>query len=192
MDFPLIALAGLVDVTRKGSTMRYFVTFIILVLGLSALGFRIHDTEQALREVESYIVWAHRNVNIRHQNRAMQYAPLVVHWAEQRALDPILLAVIVNRESTWRTTAIGSIGELGLMQVKNYMTKHIDQSTPSGQIEAGTLVLKVCMDKCNGITEQALTCYATKTGRCKPGYSGLKRSMRLYREAIQRHRIYDE
>ncbi|NIV93777.1 transglycosylase SLT domain-containing protein [candidate division KSB1 bacterium] len=167
--------------------MQKILIAFIFTIGLCGLGFKIDSETDSMREIENYVTWFHRNVSAKQLRKALKFVPLVVHWSKERGIDPLLTAIIISFESSWRPDIPGKIGEKGLMQVKNPMAKGIDLEDPSGQIEAGTKILKHCLNKCEDIAG-ALTCYATRKGRCKRGYAGLQKRLDAYQAAIERHR----
>jgi len=162
---------------------------IILIWATAALTQNIDVARMATREVESYVKWFHQNVSDRRTNRALKYVPFVVSHSLDYQVDPLLVSVLISCESSWRMDRPGKIGEIGLMQVVPSNARGFDMATANGQIGAGTRTLRYCFDKCNGDIGKALTKYAT--GGCYKKYDGLKRRLRLYKEAKERHREQD-
>lgn len=95
--------------------------------------------------------------------QAKHYVDLAVHWADKRALDPMLVLSIMRHESYFVATAKSGYGAQGLMQVvpRWHRDKLGKRSlyNPAVAIEVGTQVLADCMAKVNGHTFRALRCY---------------------------------
>lgn len=97
------------------------------------------EREEATDEVvvERYLKEFFRNVKHRYFEEARQYVPQVVAAAKAERLDPLLVAIVVSAESTWKPKAVGAVGEIGLMQVQGVATKGFDVSTVEGNLAAG-------------------------------------------------------
>ena len=96
--------------------------------------------------------------------------------ASKHGIDPAIVAVMIIKESSWRSKTIGGIGEIGLMQVHGICAKGQDLTTRKGQIKAGIECLALSREQCDGSNEQMLTMYAS--GKCK---SNSKRTIALVR-----------
>jgi soluble lytic murein transglycosylase-like protein len=118
-------------------------------------------------------------------NKALKLIPLVVEHSNQYKIDPLLTAVIIACESSWLPKSNGGVGEKGLMQVHGVAAKGFDLTKPSGQIEAGVKHFRRALDKCDQDLSKAFKAYAT--GKCNGNYDP-KRRVRLYQEAVKRHR----
>ena len=144
----------------------------------------------SLKEVREYISWFHRNTG-RHMASKKRFAkehiaPVVVRESVARGVDPLLTAVIISLESSWRLGRSGGKGELGLMQVMN---PRYEPKTFEDEIILGTEILAKAVKTC-ATTLGALTWYAS--GSCKPRTDVTRKKMnyryRLYRQAVKRAR----
>lgn len=166
---------------------RILLIFVIWFTSLIGLGVAIDESGKGLREVEDYISWFHQDVSEARKNRALKYAPYVLHYSEQYNVDPLLVAVIISCESSWIPTKVGDRASQGLMQVQWWKAKRgFDMSKPEDQIHAGVKHLRHCFDLCDNRLKCAVHLYAT--GNKRVTWSGLNRRIRLYNEAIARHR----
>jgi len=170
--------------------MKYLLIVFIFILGLFSLGFDINDEVKATHEVRGYIEWFHQNVHEKYKNRAWKLAPIVVHYAGMYRIDHLLVAVFISCESSWKWKSIGKKGEIGLLQVHWYEAKKgFDLSKPEDQIHAGVKWMRHCFDACDQKLDCALNLYATGSKRKK--WKKLDRRLRLYREAVRRHRTHE-
>jgi len=134
-----------------------------------------------LGAVESHIKWFHQNVSEKKLNKALKHAPVVVEVAHKYDVDPILIAVQIDVESSWNSKANGAIGEEGLMQVHGIARMGFDMSTPKGQIEAGVNHLVMWNEKCRGVLEWTLCGY--HSGHCRSSKCRGKKRAKLWRKA---------
>lgn len=84
-----------------------------------------------------------------------QYALEIAEKAEQMGIDPKLAVAVAYQESRFRPEAIGTSGEIGLMQVMPKTAKGMgfsieDLRNPSKNIEIGLTYLKRGLDKFDG------------------------------------------
>jgi hypothetical protein len=116
--------------------------------------------------------------------QALKLTPVIV--AESRAvrIDPLLVAVIISLESSFRHDVKGDIGEVGMMQVVpgGVCARGHDLTTPAGQIKAGVHCLKLSRDVCGNDLTRILTMYAS--GRC------VSKSKRTHRMINHRIAVY--
>lgn len=92
------------------------------------------------------------------ERRAM--ATMIADAARAHGVPPLLLTVMVKRESSFSTEAIGeSRGEIGLLQVHGLAARGCDLTTPEGQLSCGARWLRKAYDKC-GDWNGAITAYA--------------------------------
>ena len=128
--------------------------------------------------------WASRD---KRWDRAPDVATLIVEAARARDLDPYLVAVVVEAESSFREGGPdGAVGEKGLMQVhgealRQALKKGYDMDTAWGQLQAGCDHLAERLEECNGRIQRALAAY--QTGSCKSQAGGSERRLRLYKRA---------
>lgn len=95
-------------------------------------------------------------------------AETIKDLADRIGVPPYLVVEVIFRESSFDERAIGSRGELGLMQVarRNVLDRGCDMATAAGQVECGTRLLREQFNRC-GTWGGALTSYATTTGACQ-------------------------
>jgi soluble lytic murein transglycosylase-like protein len=116
--------------------------------------------------------------------RAALLVNAVIEASDEYGLDPLLVAVIISRESSWDEKAIGSRGEVGLMQVHGVAAQGQDLKTARGQIKAGARWLRLSLDKCKTL-EGALSAYGT--GECTLKNFALSR-VHYYKYVLKRFR----
>jgi len=75
--------------------------------------------------------------------------------------DPALLLAVVGVESSWRPWALGSVGEVGLCQVRPDLhgVSAVDLLDPEANIEAAARVLHGCLARSGGDLSGALRRY---------------------------------
>jgi len=128
--------------------------------------------------------WASRD---KRWDRAPDVAVLIVEAARERGLDPYLVAVVVEAESSFHEGGPdGAVGEKGLMQVhgealRRALRRGYDMDSSWGQLQAGCDHLLERLEECNGHVQKALAAY--QTGSCNSKAGGSKRRLRLYKRA---------
>jgi len=122
------------------------------------------------------------------------YARLIVEHARQFGVDPLLVAVICKRESSFKVRAKGARKERGLMQVmpggvasKDDKGRPYDLSTINGQLSAGANHLQRCLRLCRGNVRQALRAYQ-HSGGCHAQGTGADRRYREYKRKVAKFR----
>jgi len=96
----------------------------------------------------------------------------IVNAARIYNVPPILLTVISFKESSFRTTAEGKIGEKGLTQVHGLAARGCDLSTRHGQLQCGARWLSVSLQMCKNWPD-AVSAYAC--GGCIPPTKKVKK-----------------
>ena len=126
------------------------------------------------------------NMKKRRDKAIRKIVPVIVKHSVLKGLDPLLVATIISRESSFKQNAIGKMGEVGLMQVRSHepMKGH-DMRTIDGQIGAGTTLLKFYMKKCD-TAQEALNAYLS--GGCNPVLPQTKDRYQSYERAVRLHR----
>ena len=108
--------------------------------------------------------------------RSVPLGKLIDRVADERYIDPLIVAVVVARESSFNEKVPdGDIGEQGLMQVHGLAKRQAlkaghDLTTSEGQLQAGTDYLVRCANRCDGTLLQTLSAY--QSGRCKTSAYG--------------------
>jgi len=127
-------------------------------------------------------------LNQKRARRAPKLAAMIDRIADERGVDPLVVAVVVDHESSfYEKIRDGKDGEQGLMQVhgqvlKKALSKGYDMKTSEGQLSAGTDELKRCQEEeCDGSLVGTLSCY--QAGNCKTSAFGPKvRTRKVKRE----------
>jgi hypothetical protein len=121
----------------------------------------------------------------RRRDKALELVPEVVQAATEAGIPPMLLAVTISKESSWRVNVpLGkSRGEIGLTQIHGLAAKGQDLTTPVGQIRAGARWLRKCVDRCGSIRE-GINAYVS--GKCKPITKAGRRRYKIYLLAVER------
>lgn len=89
-----------------------------------------------------------------------EMAEMIAEAADAAGVPPLLLTVLAKRESSFSVDAVGSRGEIGLLQVHGLAAKGCDLETPEGQLACGARWLRRSFDMCGGTWERAITAYA--------------------------------
>jgi len=143
-------------------------------------------SDPTFKELHQYTEWRFSNVSRKKMRAAQELIPKVIEYANRFRLDPLLVAVVMHAESSWKPTAYNPAkGERGLMQVHGLAAKGFDLETIDGQINAGVSYLKFCILSCGSI-EGGLALYQTGY-KCEP-FSLSKRRYRLYKNAVRKFR----
>ena len=95
------------------------------------------------------------------------FAPSVQHWegeigrwADRYAVDPRLLATVMQIESCGHPTVISNAGARGLFQVMPYhFSESEDMLDPETNAMRGSAFLKHCRDASDGVIGLTLACY---------------------------------
>ena len=115
--------------------------------------------------------------------KAISYVPAVIAASETHGIDHMLLAVIISGESSWRESAIGGRGEIGLMQVHGQCAEGCDLTTPAGQIDCGAQCLSAWRERCGAGFDMAPALNGYASGKCGPILESTKRRVRLWQLA---------
>jgi hypothetical protein len=87
-------------------------------------------------------------------------AEMIAEASEAAQVPPLLLTVLAKRESSFSKDAVGSRGEVGILQVHGLAARGCDLSTAGGQLACGAKWLRKAFDMC-GTWERAITAYAS-------------------------------
>lgn len=109
-----------------------------------------------------------------------EMAEKIAFAAERCNVPPLLLTVIAKRESSFDPEAVGSLGEIGILQVHGLAAKDCDLSTVDGQLACGASWLRKSFDKC-GTWDRAIAAYAA-------GYCTAPKNSRLFKLVFSRFR----
>jgi hypothetical protein len=100
-------------------------------------------------------------------------------------IDPLLIVVLITKESSWRPKIEGKLGEYGLMQVMPRYAKGYHLENPLEQIRAGIDHLRKAIKRCGNIMD-AVNAYGC--GRCRPHCKFLKRRWKYYQRMKRKYR----
>jgi hypothetical protein len=107
-------------------------------------------------------------------------AEMIAEASEAAQVPPLLLTVLAKRESSFSKDAVGSRGEVGILQVHGLAARGCDLSTAEGQLACGAKWLRKAFDMC-GTWERAITAYAA-------GYCTAPRKSKLATLVLSRFR----
>lgn len=88
--------------------------------------------------------------------RVMAYAGLMMKYGMEQGVDPALIASVITVESSGIEGAVGSSGEVGLMQIMPTTGAWVADVTaeqlldPAINIQTGTAYLRYCIDRKDG------------------------------------------
>jgi soluble lytic murein transglycosylase-like protein len=88
--------------------------------------------------------------------RVMSYAGLIMMYGLEQGVYPALVASVMTVESRGKADAVGSSGEIGLMQIMPSTAKWIANvgieslALPATNIQTGTAYLRYCIDRKGG------------------------------------------
>ncbi len=164
--------------------IRFAVTVVVYFL-LSVCWQVAHADDTAQDRVAGYIRHFRRNLDPRFTQRVVnRYSPMIYRHAGDD-LDPLLLAVVLAAESSFRPEVKGRDGEIGMAQVNpRAWPRFADKlKTPSQQIRAGAYILKYCQRFCGGEPLGTLACWH-QSRKCTPGKRA-KYKNEMYKNAVE-------
>ena len=90
--------------------------------------------------------------------------PLIEEIANEKGINPLLIASVIKSESFGYKYAVGGKGELGLMQINISCTRLTRQEyenifDPQTNISLGSSILKACLERFKDNTMLALEAY---------------------------------
>lgn len=97
--------------------------------------------------------------------RVVEVAPIIMQEARD-LVEPLVVGAIIARESMFNSSAVGSRGEIGLMQIKpdalaatvcRDLTLFLAE--PWANIRCGVRILRRAARRCSGLIEHALSAY---------------------------------
>jgi len=157
-----------------------------LLIALNLL-FVIPTNADMTQELQAYIS-DYLELYPNRQKEAMTYIPTIIVECEDK-IDPLLIAVMISRESSWDYKAQGKLGEVGLLQIMPRYAKGFDLADPHEQIRAGVRHLKRALTMCHGHIKDALN--AMGCGKCGPHKPFLAWRWHEYERAIRRYRKHE-
>lgn len=97
-----------------------------------------------------------------------QLEPLIQDAAAKHEVDPVLVRAVIDKESAGRPCAVSSAGAEGLMQLMPATADQFDVQDafdPHQNVEAGTKLLKLLLDRYGNDPSLALSAYNAGPGR---------------------------
>jgi soluble lytic murein transglycosylase-like protein len=99
------------------------------------LGMRAQKESPITHKTSDYLAFIHKSVHEalpkKYHLQARQVANSIIHEANFHNMDPLLVVALVHHESKFNPEAMGSHGEIGLMQIKPTTAKWLSQEVPS-------------------------------------------------------------
>jgi hypothetical protein len=117
---------------------------------------------------------------------AHKIIPIVIKHCLKYDVDPLMVAVVMQKESSWGKNLKGDLGEVGPMHVMPRYFKQFDLTTLDSQIEAGVSHLAVSRDKCGGNVAKTFQYYGSN--RCGPISWFARHRQRVYYRAVKKYR----
>lgn len=167
--------------------MKIAVICIVILVGLMIVEKAFADPAS---EVEAYIRDARKGMNSEKTDKLAQaITGPVVLYSEKYKIDPLLVCVLIETESSFDVKAEGTNKEIGLMQAKPVWYRFLgtDPTTYDGQIATGVYVLWRSIDACGDILH-GLSRYHMGKNKCSFVSKRAKYKYRLYLKAVERFR----
>lgn len=174
----------------------------ILILTLTGMILRAQGAEKPVNtntdmdtdtiELTNYVTYLFRNMRPKFLNRALEYIPIVVKECREQNWDPLLVGLIIKKESSWRSGIVSKspLAEKGLMQLHGKAAKGWDLDDPYQEIKAGVTWLTECRVICGDNLGRILSCYGT--GRCnKQDLPAIQSRLRAYKRIVRKFRIIE-
>lgn len=127
------------------------------------------DCRAAERETILQLVRQHRRADSTEWHETL--ADVIYDEAVNADVDPLLVASIVAKESSFRTRVVSHKGAVGLMQLRPFVARDLSRRvdlpwsgvetlhSPELNLRLGILYYKEMMDRFDGDTHKALTAY---------------------------------
>jgi len=154
--------------------------------------------EQPGRETIVSLVREHRRYAPEQYHQSL--ADIIYDAAVSEQVDPLLVASIVAKESSFIESAVSDKGALGLMQLVPFVAEDLSErsdmqwegakslETPEVNIRLGILYYKELMERFDGDAQKALTAYNFGPTRvAKQLRDGTYRGSRYAREVLDLH-----
>jgi len=116
------------------------------------------DAASYRSSLRNFVVWFHRACRADRLAPALELVDQVVDVSFAHRVNPAIVAAIVTHESSWRSAAIGKLGEVGLMQVMRGRAR-----SPREQLEEGVELLVAAHEECPTVAG-AISRYARGRG----------------------------
>jgi hypothetical protein len=119
------------------------------------------------------------------KEKALSYIPTIITECGED-IDPLLIAVLISMESSWKFTARGVLGEVGLGQIMPKYAKGYQLEDPLEQVRASINHFRKALIMCKGNLKDATNAYGC--GQCKPHRAFLKWRWEWYLKMKKRYR----
>jgi len=156
--------------------MRIFVVIAFLVASLPVWA---NETEA----VRAYIEHDKRKLRPSKIASAVELVDPIVTISKEEGIDPMLTAVMIRFESSFRPGVVGKLGERGLMQVHGIALNGRKLATVRDEVRRGVVYLAACVRRCGSILG-GINRYMS--GRCDPIYNRPRARWRHYQWATQK------
>jgi len=147
------------------------------------------DTPSLVSQLEGIMVHLCRTVPRHIVNRdpawRKRLAEHIVEASKDFEIDPYLMTVIMFCESSFKMSAVGKLGEVGLGQVHGLAAKGCDLETERGQVRCTARWLSYARSFCDVSDKQMVARYATGRTCNPPADSRLERLVN-YRLRLRR------
>jgi len=156
--------------------MRFYVAIALLLASLP-----VWATETDA--VRAYIDHNKQDVRPSKRASALELVNPIITISAENKVDPMLTAVMIQFESSFRPGVVGKKGELGLMQVHGIALKGRRLTSVADEIRHGVEYLSACLRRCPSILE-AINRYMS--GKCRPVLTRPRARWRHYQWAINK------
>ncbi len=110
-----------------------------------------------------------RHLPKKFKSQALRISETIVEEANRYKMDPLFILSIIRQESKMNPVAIGSVGEIGLMQIrpctakwlndKYKIVKTVDLKNPMTNIKIGSFFLSTLRQSFNGQSQYYISAY---------------------------------
>lgn len=127
----------------------------------------LYERTQARRESFELFIGAVDEDAVRHRMQHVPYGGLILGAAERHGVDPLLVAAVVQAESSFDTEAVSPKGALGLMQMMPTTAEQLgvaDACDPGQNLDAGVRYLAYLLRRFDNDLVLALAGYNAGPG----------------------------
>lgn len=168
----------------KSSFFRliFLISFIVILTGCSALG----GGSIAKRSIK--LSTGIQNAYAVESNTANRVAPIIIQAAEKYDLNPLMLAAMIQQESSYRNYVISPAGAIGLTQVMPNYWQQIcpgDLFEEAANINCGSFILAK-YNQSAGSWKKALAYYNVGPTGYKSSWK-MKRQGKKYARQVKQH-----
>lgn len=162
-------------------------------LGASGQAGALADAVRLRRESFEFFIAAADGAAVLNRLRQLPHGARILAAAERRGADPLLVAAVVETESSFDEEAVSPRGAVGLMQVMPRTAKQFgiaEVRDPARNLDAGACYLAHLLRRYDGDLVLALAAYNAGPGRVRR-YDGVPpfRETRNFTERVLRRYI---